>query len=85
MQTEYLHDGWVQDDSPVCCNAFMTLYAHACMIKIVSALCSMVENQQVMTVKHVIATCQPHNGLQVLPKVGDKFCCKWLTGSAESG
>jgi hypothetical protein len=74
VQTEYLHDAWVQGDSPMRCNAFRTLYAHACMIKIVSALCSMVENQQVMSVKQVTAMCQPHNGLQVLLKVGDRLC-----------
>ena len=74
VKTENVHDAWVQGDSPMRCKAFMTLYAHACMINIVSALCSMVEKQQVMSVKQVIATCQPHNGLQVLPKVGDKFC-----------
>ncbi len=55
------------------CNAFMTLYAHACTIKSVSALCSRVEKQQVVSVKQVIATCQPYDGLQVLLKVGDTW------------
>jgi len=70
VQTYYLHNTWVKDDHFTRCNSW-TLYAHACMIKIVSALCSMVENQQVMTVKQVFAICQPHNGLQVLLKVSD--------------
>ncbi len=55
------------------CNALMTLYAHICMMNIVSALCSRVGNQQVMIVRQVLATCQPHVGLQVLLKVGDPW------------